>query len=616
MICSKCGQECADGLKFCTNCGAELVEIEVVETTEMVTGTVIEGKAEVVAEEKITTEVAIIEEAKETKENEKKKAKKEKAVKTDADEKKPFGKGKLVLACVAILLLIFIPAVLLSGDDSYMKRSKDAIQNITEDDGTYYVRFADGESMKLDDSDVTSEVYSMDRSAVCYFNEDDELVIIKDREVIRTGIDEAYGVRVSNEGKTVAYFSDYELASYDNTLYGGLGSIAVGTLNLYYIKNGETLEIAEEAVINSAVLSPNGETVAYVAEYDASDDFKGFYSVKGKEPVEVGKEKRVFAIADKGAYVYYSDDDRIYAQKKRKEEEKLASDLYNVNVFMNADHTEMLFWSDEKTYATVKAGEKKKVAGEQLNYAILENDAVTDAIYLSTEQRGTITVNYTGLDTFKEKLYYSNYNSEIFYMLKKFEAEKIASNVSDYAVADNGESIVYIYGSDIIKATRFAKGGEKTKLLNNADAYRIYADGKLKHIYFLNWEDELCYVKGKKGKRIADDVTTATVSADGSYCYYVVEGEEFCFSKNGGKEKELLTVDEGYVKCEFDLDDLGEEAISPEKVLVKVKEDDTITYYLMDGKKMKEFYSYEVSVIDEFFDYDDYSDFYDSMFDY
>ena len=34
----------------------------------------------------------------------------------------------------------------------------------------------------------------------------------------------------------------------------------------------------------SAVLSPDGETVAYVADYEASDDFYGYYSVKGKKP--------------------------------------------------------------------------------------------------------------------------------------------------------------------------------------------------------------------------------------------------------------------------------------------------------------------------------------------
>ncbi len=613
MICSKCGQECADDLKFCTNCGAELVENA--ETTELVAGDVIDGTATVVEEDKITTEVAIVEDKKETTENGKKK-KKEKAAKAENDEKKSFGKGKLALACVAILLLISIPTILMSGDDTYMKRSEDAIQNITVIDETYYVLFADGESMKLDDSYVGSEVYSMDRSAVCYFNEDDELVIIKDRKVIRTGIDDAQGVRISNKGETVAYFSDSELASYDDNLYGRLGSIVVGTLNLYYIKDGEKLEIAEEAVVNSAVLSPNGETVAYVAEYDATDDFKGFYSVKGKEPVEVGKEKRVFAIADKGAYVYYADEDRIYVQKKRKEEEKLASDLYGVTVFMNADHTEMLFWSDGKTYATVKAGEKKKVAGEKLNYVILEDDAATGDISLSTERYGGITVNYAGVDTFKEKLYYSDYNSAIFYMLKKMETEKIASNISGYVVSEDGESIVYIYGSDLYKATKFAKGGVKERILNNADAYKIYADGDLKHIYFLNWEDELCYINGKKAKRIADDVTEAAVSADGKYCYYIVEDEELCYSKKGGKEKELMSVDEGYLACELNYDDLGDDAIMPEKVLVKVREDDTVTFYLMDGKKMKEFYSYETESYDDYFEYGDYSEIYDAIFDY
>ena len=34
------------------------------------------------------------------------------------------------------------------------------------------------------------------------------------------------------------------------------------------------------------------------------------------------------------------------------------------------------------------------------------------------------------------------------------------------------------------------------------------------------------------------------LSADGSYCYYVVDDEKLCYSKNGKKGKELLEKDE------------------------------------------------------------------------
>ena len=34
MFCSKCGQQCADGIKFCTSCGAELVQVKPVKNEE------------------------------------------------------------------------------------------------------------------------------------------------------------------------------------------------------------------------------------------------------------------------------------------------------------------------------------------------------------------------------------------------------------------------------------------------------------------------------------------------------------------------------------------------------------------------------------------------------
>ena len=47
MVCGKCGQECADDVKFCTSCGAELTE-----SAEVVAEEPAEAKSEVVEERK------------------------------------------------------------------------------------------------------------------------------------------------------------------------------------------------------------------------------------------------------------------------------------------------------------------------------------------------------------------------------------------------------------------------------------------------------------------------------------------------------------------------------------------------------------------------------------
>lgn len=596
MICSKCGHECADDIKFCTNCGVELVaEVQEEKETEEVVEATEEAAVEEVSEAKeeaeevaVAKEEAVAEAEEGASEKKEKKSFKQLIGGMNEKAKKFIAMG--AAAVVVLLFLIFLIATLGSKDDSYMKVSENSVLAVEERDGDLYAIYADGEQLKLDDDKANYQTYSMDGSVLAYRNEEDELVIIKDRKIIATGIDEATGVLVSNSGDTLVYFSDCERVSYYVAEYDYEDTIKVGTLNLYDIKKKSGMEIAEEVVVDSAVLSPDGKTVAYVAEYEATDDFRGFYSVNGKEPVEVGKEKRVFAIADKAKYVYYSDVDRVYVMNK-KGDEKLAGDLYDVEVMLNADYSELLFFVDGKTYITVKGGEKKKVAGERFTRVILEDNAARDGQDLETEI-GEIEITYTGVDTFEEKLFYCYYADEIYYMKKKFEAEKLASSTYQYALAEDGESLVYRNGSDIVKVTKFAKGGEKSVIASNAYPEKIYADGDLKHVYLLNSESELYYVEKKgKGTKIADDVTSAVMSADGTYCYFIIEGEELCYSKNGGKEKELRVVDDGelYLTKENGI------------VYVGVSEEDVNTVYRMEGKKMKEVYS-----IEEEKNYDEY----------
>ncbi len=602
MICSKCGKEYPDDIKFCTECGAELTaaasEEQVNETVE-VNETAVEEVTETAGEMQEAAETveevseAVVEEVTESAEAEKEKVVEETKPKK-IEKIKPEGasKGvKLGLALVAIFLLIFIPAVTLGGDDeSYMKITDKVLFQITERDGDLYACYLDGEQLKLEDEKAYSVNYSMDGSVACYENEEDELVIINDGTIIKTGIDNVGETIISQRGDTVAFFTDCEFVTYQNNEYHYEDKIKVGTLNLYDVKKKTNTEIADEAVIESAVLSPNGKTVAFVAEYEATDDFKGFYSVNGKEPKEVGKEKRVFAISDKAKYIYYTDVDRIYVMKKDKEE-KLANDVRYVEALMNADNTEMLFFNEGKTYITVKAGEKKKVAGEELNSVILNDDAATFEQGLDKE-RGDITVTYTGVDTFEGKLFLSDSNDEIYYMMNKYETEKLASGAYQFVVSDDRESLIYNNYADVVKVTKFTKGGEKETLAGGAYAESIYADGELKHVYLINRDDELYYVKKGKGKKIADDVTSAMISADGEYCYYVVEGEELCYSKKGGKEKELLTVEDGTVRCSRE----GGAA------LVATSDDGTYTLYEMKGKKPETVYVQEEFKLDDFKD--------------
>ncbi|MBQ8799882.1 MAG: zinc ribbon domain-containing protein [Lachnospiraceae bacterium] len=616
MKCGNCGQECADDLRFCTNCGMELPELkadeevvsaaETAEEPEAVQDVVVKEEKQPEIEEKTTgTEVIKIDEIEiEEDKNKKKKTKEEKKAEklakkeyTDAEKKDSVFKNPVLLGAAAVVVLfVIILIATLSGDKPFVKLTGKAIVDVYEENDKYFVALKNGDKIQLNDESMSSKTYSMDNTTLCYINENDELMIMKDGEIIKTGIEDVDGVRVSSEGDTLVYFSDLEYSKY-MTNYGYEDLIQTGTLNLYYIDKKKNVEVESEVVVNSAVLSPDGETVAYVAEYDATDDFRGFYSIKGKKQEEIGKEKRVFAIADKAKYVYYMDVDRIYAQKKGKEEEKLASDLSDVTVLLNKDHTELLFNSEGKTYVSVNAGEKIKVSGKRLNSVEYPEAVATGSGTLRTE-RGSIYVSYTGVDTFKEKVMYSSSEDTLVYVKDNFEDEKLASDVSSYAISENYDTLVYLDDGELIKVTDFHKGGIKTDLDDDAEARSMYAAGDLKKIYYLNNDGELYCFSGKKSKKIDEDVTSVRVSEDGTYCYYVVEGEKCCYSKNGAKGKEILD-DDDYSMSLYR---------SYGTVYMEATEKGYVDVYRLDGKELIFEYTYETNYgdgLEDFFDYFD-----------
>ncbi len=580
MICSKCGQECADDMLFCTNCGEKIAKEAPNEPVEKV-----EEKAEVVQET-----------ATETVKAENKKAGKKQE--NGEEGKKKSKKGIIALALVAILLIIFVPKALKLFDNSYMKYSDKSIIDVVESDGDFYVCYRNGDRVKLDEEPEGGWKMSMDGSVVVYKNDNEELIIFKDGKEFETGIDEVKGYIVSSYGDTVAYFTDYEMAEfkipyeewYGETYYNTYHK-EVGTLNLYDIKKKKNTEIADEVCTDSVVLSPDGKTVAYVAEYEVNEDeveeFTGFYSVNGKDSEELGDDKKVFAISNKAKYIYYFDEDRICVHTKG-DDVKLASDIDSTSVMLNEDYSEMMYVNKKgKTYITVKGGKEKKVADAPLSHVYLKDDAVQGYYSVSTGvDYNNIGVRRTCVDTLKERVFYSSAKSQVYYVMKNFESERIASDVysmSDCIVADDGESLVYLDGTKVMMVTKFTKGGEKEKLEKVSKAESIFANGDLSMIYVLDEKGDLHYVKKNKETEVAEDVYWAEFSPDGKYLYFVEDEENLCYTKNGKKVKEIFSAKDGTL----DVDNYNG------VIFVSNYDEEETTLYSVKGKKVKELYTIE-----------------------
>lgn len=564
MICSKCGQECPDGTKFCTNCGAEL-KAEEVKTAAPAE----EAKAEAPAEE---VKAAPVEEVKkeevkkdEAKKEEVKAAEPEKKADKPAGEKKPFPVKKLVtvaVALVALVLIFVLVKAIVGGGAGYLTYSKKGTGSIVKYDDNAYAMTMSG-SFKDLKTDITGEaVYSADHSVAAFLNGDKELCVLKNGKLIETGFDDVTGVSVSAKGNSVAFFTNVK--------------DGVGTLVVYDVNKKKDKEVTDDVYVSGGVVfSQDGKIVAYLADYESSTDFKGYYCTIGKKPVELGKEKRIVAIGNKAKYIYYQDDDRLYVKKGKKDGEKLASDISStVYAFINADGSEFMFTYDDKTYITVKGKEKVKVCNTELDGMLLPQDAVCN-YYKS----GRVRVYEFGVKSFAKQVFL---NGSDLYYVKKLEATKVSGGIYDPVLSKDGKTIIYLSSSqEVCKMTDFAKGGKKTTLSKDAEAVEFQTDLDCKKIYFVNKDDELYYIKGKKAKKVSDDAENFVLSPDGSYVYFVLDKEDLYCSKNGGKKSKMKSFENIDIvgNCYF--------------AYCSVRDDDGISILRIDGKKLKEVFKYE-----------------------
>lgn len=565
MICSKCGRECPDGTKFCTNCGAEL-KAEEVKTAAPAE----EAKAEAPAEE---VKAAPVEEVKkeevkkdEAKKEEVKAAEPEKKEEKPEGEKKKFSVKKLIpvaFALVALILVIVLVKALVGGKAGYMTMAKKGVVKILKFDGNAYAMDMSGSFKDLKTDISGNPVYSADHSVAVFMNGDKELCVLKNGKVIETGFDEVREIVVSAKGNSIAFFTNVK--------------DGVGTLVVYDVNKKKEKEVADDVYVNGGVVfSQDGKTVAYLADYESRTDFKGYYCTIGKKPVELGKEKRIVAIANKAKYIYYQDDDRLYVKKGKKDGEKLASDISStVDAFINADGSEFMFSYDGKTFITVKGKEKTKVCNTGLDGILLPQDFTCN--YYSS---GNVDVYEYGVKTFAKQIYVKG--SDLYYA-KKTEADKISGSFYRPVLSKDGKTVIYLSSTEeICKLTDFAKGGKKTTLVKDADVVDFQTDIDCKKIYFVNDDDELCFLKGKKAKKVSDEVDEYALSTDGSYVYFVVDEEDLYYSKNGGKRSKMKSAETISVigNCYFVVCQMSDD-------------DDNISFSRLDGKKPKEVFKYE-----------------------
>jgi hypothetical protein len=338
---------------------------------------------------------------------------------------------------------------------------------------------------------------------------------------------------ISNYGDSIAYITEKEEG--------------VGTLHLYNVSKKSDAVIAQKVYAGDIVLSADGKSVAYLSDCEVESDWLGFYanvkgnvyvSKNGKEGKQVAKDATPLAVTDGGKHVFYiKDGEKLYMDEK-----KLDSNISS-RVYFNQDYTEIVYNKDENTqYFRVKMKEPVKVKkGTFSGIYAPEKMVVASAL---TSNSAFATESF-GVDTFNEKLWCIDYSEAYFVSDKGEETEKLSSYLRQYQMSDNGKSMLYQDGGELILISDLAnsRDGERVAFgLYNVENFSASDD--LEEIYYYNYEeDELCYNKKGEGVHLADDAETFLYSDKYGVVYYI-EDDELFYAGKTAKSKKIVCGEE------------------------------------------------------------------------
>lgn len=427
-----------------------------------------------------------------------------------------------VPAIVVVLLIVILVPMLFSGN-KYATVS-DSI-DVFSSNGVTLISANNSMVTTIDDGMETYGI-SLDGKYGFIQTEDSTLYYVTTGEK-RKVADDISEPRMADSGAAVLYLTDVSDGS--------------GTLNIYDAWGQKPRKIADDVKSESFVISPDGQTVAYAANWE-DDDFDTYMVFGSGAPVKQDGKLMPRAISNGGNYFYFNKGENLDAfyVKSGDTETKLAST--KVYFFrLNADYSQIMFETDSKTYLSINGAEKAKIANGSLR-----------APLVTSKGQYVYNQNYVthGISSFLNTLV--GIDEDVYYIQSNLDTNKISRvNSANYSsdgmfgmVCDDMRTLIYMDSSEnLITVDASNPNAEKKQLAKSIKRYQASSDGRI--VYYINDDDELMYVYGSGGDpvKIADDVTHIAMMPGGYRIYFLADYSNgsgiLYFSDNGGQKTKV-----------------------------------------------------------------------------
>lgn len=447
-----------------------------------------------------------------------------------------------IVAVIVLALVISIIGALIP--DKFETSGKNYIDITENDDGEYVLIFSGKKPVTLKEeiSEKIEYVYDIETD----YENKYAIVLVESEEEASDDEDESepkksselYVITAKGEEVVAEDVESYMLSAYgDLLLYITYdGDLYVGEIS----KAAKAKKIDSDVSYINAV-SPDGSAFAYTRVEEAKEDEEieeeVFVSDNGKKGEKFDKkDSTVVAISDDAKYVYYvkmNDEGKtsfyVNDTKLTGEDDTLTS-----NFCFNRDGSQLIFTAKDKkdetkTYLVNKGKEKVTLEDGELSGILAPSGAYASTGYFPAYNVSSFTKCAVRID--------DNY-----YYLKntKGDTEKLGElkNASQIKMLDDGKTVVFIKNESLrtFDITKYNKAA--TEYESEDDILRFVCTSDGEHIYAVDDNDTLYYVKSKSSmKKVADDVSNARAVKGGKVYILNEDGELYLASKSGSPKK-------------------------------------------------------------------------------
>ena len=503
MHCEYCGHANQQGVKFCSNCGAQFPEKPAANTHA--------NKVDVNGA--LTGLNSIF-------------------------KQMPVKKILMIAIPVVILIIAAITVIPMLGG-SVVAMRKDSINTFSGMDMDQIFISGNNNARFIINGELISRQNSMDGS---------RSVILTDYDSKNGGVlwfvstsgsyriaEDVYSYMLSDTGNGVIYLTDYN--SKNN----------VATLYQYDTSSKKSKHITDEAMylgysgMEMFSISPNGKSLSYISDYNEEKEyFTGYTVIDGKAPEKLGDNTFAIAISDEGRTMYYVKMSRGSSNaslhvKSGRNDTRLISDWYNTSLMLNRDYSQIIFNIEDKSYISQNGLERERLDGAVIRGLILPRGSQVGG--------NSAYANVYGFRSFANNVVRSD--DGLAYLDGNLKISKISStsdNASSAIISSDGRILLYISNNGHLSAIDPTKPGSERKEVGR-DVLQFTAANDAKTIYYINDDEELMYVKGGSTVKVSDDVYSSYLAMpfNSTRVFFLVDfserrnSGELCFSTNGGK---------------------------------------------------------------------------------